>query len=184
MGYQMLYSCRQGMISNRVIQNVSRCQGRQRIARRVFSQTAKVGDDIKEDEENGFKISRIGSRRNTLVRSASANFPSVFGETIVSNQVIKSFLQPHDGSQRKTSRKDLFLSYKRTKKVKNDYSNMPTSETVIELKPSSRSPRQFSIISPDPKRTVSYIGTPKMSPSLILYRLKNKFCNSYLSVPA
>ncbi|KAJ8059125.1 hypothetical protein OCU04_012102 [Sclerotinia nivalis] len=166
MGYQMLHlSCRRVGISSRVFHNVSRYQGRQRIANRVFSQTAKVGEDIKEDHESGLKIFRVASQRQRLVRhivSSADYYPTVAGETIFGDLAkdIKSDLQGRqDGSQQKTSSKDPYRSRiksqdeHRIKKINHDHSVSTTSDMVLERKPSSLSPRQFSIISPDPKRT-------------------------------
>lgn len=170
MGYQTLnLSCRRVMISSRVIHNVGRCPRRQGIAKRAFSLTAKVGDVTKEDHEGGFKISRVGSNRKTLVRSmfASSKYhPSVSGETVVGDLVddIKSDLQKNleraslTGGGRSRTRQI------RTKRANDDSSTSIAPNMVLDRKPSSLSPRQFSIISPDPKRTVSYIGTLIMPP--------------------
>lgn len=166
MGNQMLHlSCRRVGISSRVFHNVSRYQGRQRVANRAFSQTAKVGDDIKDDHESGPRIVRVVSQRQSLVRNtaSSANYyPTVAGETIPGELAkdIKSYVQGlQDGSLRKTSSKDPYRSRiksqneHRIKKTIHDHSVSTASDMVLERKPSSLSPRQFSIISPDPKRT-------------------------------
>ncbi|APA09009.1 hypothetical protein sscle_04g037790 [Sclerotinia sclerotiorum 1980 UF-70] len=166
MGNQMLHlSCRRVGISSRVFHNVSRYQGRQRVANRAFSQTAKVGDDIKDDHESGPRIVRVVSQRQSLVRNtaSSANYyPTVAGETIPGELAkdIKSYVQGlQDGSLRKTSSKDPYRSRiksqneHRIKKTIHDHSVSTASDVVLERKPSSLSPRQFSIISPDPKRT-------------------------------
>ncbi|KAK8907866.1 hypothetical protein QC760_003745 [Botrytis cinerea] len=159
MGYQTLnLSCRRVMISSRVIHNVGRCPRRQGIAKRAFSLTAKVGDVTKEDHEGGFKISRVGSNRKTLVRSmfASSKYhPSASGETVVGDLVddIKSDLQKNleraslTGGGRSRTRQI------RTKRANDDSSTSIAPNMVLDRKPSSLSPRQFSIISPDPKRT-------------------------------
>ncbi|THV52811.1 hypothetical protein BGAL_0067g00010 [Botrytis galanthina] len=159
MGYQMLnLSCRRVMISSKVIHNVGRCPRRQEIAKRAFSLTAKVGDVMKEDNEGGFKISRVGSNRQTLVRStfASAKYhPSVSGETVVGDLIddIKSDLQKSSEKASLTGGGRTRMRQIRTKGANDDNSIPITSNMVLDRKPSSLSPRQFSIISPDPKRT-------------------------------
>ncbi|KAF7955984.1 hypothetical protein EAE96_004905 [Botrytis aclada] len=159
MGYQILnLSCRRVMISSKVIHNVGRCPCRQDIAKRALSLTAKVGDVMKEDNEGDFKISRVGSNRKTLIRSifASAKYhPSVSGETVVEDLVddVKSDLQKNSEKASLTGGGRTRMRQIRTKRVNNDSSTSITPNMVLDRKPSSLSPRQFSIISPDPKRT-------------------------------
>ncbi|KAF7896878.1 uncharacterized protein EAF01_009281 [Botrytis porri] len=159
MGYQMLnLSCRRVMISSKVIHNVGRCPRRQGIAKRAFSLTAKVGDVMKEDNESGFKISRVGSTRQTLVRSIFASatyYPSVSGETVLGDLVddVKSDLQKSSEKAPLTGGGRTRMRQIRNKRAKDDSSSSITPNMVLDRKPSSLSPRQFSIISPDPKRT-------------------------------
>ncbi|KAF7894061.1 hypothetical protein EAF00_007575 [Botryotinia globosa] len=184
MGYQMLnLSCRRVMISSKVIHNVGRCPRRQEIAKRAFSLTAKVGDVMKEDNEGGFKISRVGSARQTLVRSISKYHASVSGETVAGDLIddIKSDLQRSSEKASLTGGGRTRVRQIRNKRANDDGSSSITPNMVLDRKPSSLSPRQFSIISPDPKRTTKeqvlqlisnrarmtkarYLGDPSLTP--------------------
>ncbi|KAI9642334.1 hypothetical protein NHQ30_009136 [Ciborinia camelliae] len=157
------FSYRRVMISSRIIHNVSRSPSRQRITKRVFSQTARAGNIDKDEEHgNGFKISRISSSRQKLVRSVTvpAYNPTVAGETVVENlgDNTKSgpqlALQPKmkiftkDSCQSSTESQD----DNSNKNINDGHSDSTTSKVVLKSK-SMPIPRQFSISSPDPKRT-------------------------------
>lgn len=186
MGYQMLhFSYRRVMISSRVVQHVSRCRGQQIIAKRVFSQTARAGDIVTgEDHGSGFTISRAPSKRKALVRSVAAPRynPTAAGETVVGDLIydIKMDLQRlQDASQPKASLThsdppSKSQGKKASQKGKDDHSSSTAPKVSSERK-SLPSPRQFSIVSPDPKHTVSYIRTLRIHHSLTSYRLKNKY---------
>ncbi|KAG4033369.1 hypothetical protein MFRU_005g03790 [Monilinia fructicola] len=164
MGYQMLhFSYRRVMISSRVIQHVSRCRGQQIIAKRVFSQTARAGDIVTgEDHGSGFTISRAPSKRKALVRSVAAPQynPTAAGETVVGDLIhdIKTDLQRlQDASQPKASLThsdppSKSQGKKASQKGKDDHSSSTAPKVSPERK-SLPSPRQFSIVSPDPKHT-------------------------------
>ncbi|ESZ95834.1 hypothetical protein SBOR_3776 [Sclerotinia borealis F-4128] len=138
------------MISSRVIHNVSRCSGRQIIARRVFSKTARAGDVKDEDHGSEFQLSRVASTRRAIVRLVVAPQynPTIDGDTVLGNFIndMKSDLQgPRAKPRKKSSTRD---SNQSTTKPKDD---KPINESKDNH--ALRCPRQFSITTPDPKRT-------------------------------
>ncbi|QSZ32110.1 hypothetical protein DSL72_001679 [Monilinia vaccinii-corymbosi] len=153
------------IISSRVIQNAHCSRGQRIIAKRTFSQAARAGHSLgDEDHESGFEISRVRSMRKGVVRLVALpeNHSTVAGETVVGDVVhdIKSDLQRlRDASQPKSSSTDSDRSSnkaqdkKSVKKGSDDHSDPTTSTASLVRKPSLPKPRQFSIVSPDPKHT-------------------------------
>ncbi|KAB8299076.1 hypothetical protein EYC80_001198 [Monilinia laxa] len=158
------FSYRRVMIPSRVIHNVSRCRGQQIRAKRIFSQTARAGDIVTDDDHgSGLIISRAPSKRNALVRCVAGPeyYPTAAGETILEDLVhdFKTDLQRLQGaSQQKTSLTDSHrpsTSQDKTpsEKGNDDHSSSTTSNVSPERESFLPYPRQFSILSPDPKHT-------------------------------
>lgn len=165
------------VISRQLFHHVNRCRGRKVIAKREFSQTVRAGDVAKDaHHESGYKVSRVGSVQKTVIRSVSAPAyhptATVSGETIVDNSVLDAKLNSLQAPQGVPQQE------KHPSGIKTQES-IPTNKNVNdESKPKPGAwpmPGQFTIISPDPKRTVSCIEIHKMQLSLTLDRPDLKF---------
>ncbi|RAL66814.1 hypothetical protein DID88_007597 [Monilinia fructigena] len=131
---------------------------------RVIHNTARAGDSVTDEGHgSGFIISRAPSKRNALVRCVAGPkyHPAAAGETIVEDLVhdIKTDLQRLQGaSQQKTSLTDSHrpsTSQDKTpsRKGSDEHSSSTTPNASPERESSLPYPRQFSILSPDPKHT-------------------------------